>query len=68
VFDQIRDLAPLYLHPVLLARRDDFCVINGFVLPSAALLRIEVGGPRRTGVAENSFRGCPVVTPTPAPR
>lgn len=67
VYDQIRDLAPLYLHPVLLARRDDFCVINGFVLPSAALLRIEVGGPRRAGVAENSFRGCPVVPPTPAP-
>jgi 4-amino-4-deoxy-L-arabinose transferase-like glycosyltransferase len=67
VYDQIRDLAPLYLHPVLLARRDDFCVINGFVRPSAALLRIEVGGPRRAGVAENSFRGCPVVPPADVP-
>ncbi|HKP76024.1 MAG TPA: hypothetical protein VJT67_10810 [Longimicrobiaceae bacterium] len=56
-YDQIRDLAPLYLHPVLLARRDDFCVIPGLVLSGAALLRIEPGPPR-TGVAENSFRQC----------
>ena len=58
VYDQIRDLAPLYLHPVLLARRDDFCVVPGFVLPTSALLRIEQGAPHRTGVPENSFRQC----------
>lgn len=63
VYDQVRDLAPLYLHPVLLARRDDFCVLPGFVLPATALLRIEQGAPRRTGVAENSFRQC---GPSPA--
>ena len=67
VYDQIRDLAPIYLHPVLLARRDDFCVVNGFTLPTAALLRIEVGGPRRAGVAENSFRGCQIVPNTETP-
>jgi len=56
-YDQIRDLAPRYLHPVLLARRDDFCVIPGLMQPGAALLKIEPG-PRRVGVPENSFRRC----------
>jgi len=56
-YDQIRDLAPLYLHPVLLARRDDFCVIPGLVFPTTALLKIE-SGPPRMGVPANSFRQC----------
>jgi 4-amino-4-deoxy-L-arabinose transferase-like glycosyltransferase len=58
VFDRIRDLAPLYLHPVLLAARDQFCVVQGLSLPNAGILRITPGAPRRVGVAENSFRLC----------
>jgi 4-amino-4-deoxy-L-arabinose transferase-like glycosyltransferase len=56
-YDQIRDLAPLYLHPVLKARHDEFCVVPGLVFPASALLKIEHGAPR-PGVAENSFRQC----------
>jgi hypothetical protein len=56
----------MYLHPVLLAARDKFCVMNGLAVgENAALLRIEPGAPRRTGVAENAFRLCdaPVTPP-----
>ena len=59
VIDQIQGLAPLYLHPILLARRDDFCVIPEFSHPEAPFARIEVGGPPRPpGSAPNSFRVC----------
>ncbi|HYH79355.1 MAG TPA: hypothetical protein VEX86_06150 [Longimicrobium sp.] len=58
VYDNIQDLAPLYLHPVMLARRDDFCVIPGLTLPNALVMRLEPGSPRRVGVPENSFRAC----------
>jgi hypothetical protein len=59
VIDQIQDLAPLYLDPVLLARRDEFCVIPEISHPEAALARIEPGGLRREpGSAPNAFRVC----------
>lgn len=58
MYDDIPDLAPMYLHPVLLSHRDDFCVVKGLSLPEAAVMRIEPGSPKRTGVAENSFRIC----------
>ncbi|HEX6751594.1 MAG TPA: hypothetical protein VF092_30150 [Longimicrobium sp.] len=70
VFDRIRDLAPLYLHPILLAERDKFCVIKGLAAPNAAVLRMEEMAPRRVGVAKNSFRLCdtPQRPPGSAPR
>lgn len=59
VIDQIQDLAPMYLHPVLLARRDDFCVVPEFSHTEAVFARIEIGGPPRPpGSAPNSFRVC----------
>jgi hypothetical protein len=58
VFDNNNDLSPQYLHPVLQARRDDFCAVRGLTLPNATVLRIEPGSPRRTGVPENSVRVC----------
>jgi len=59
VVDQIMDLAPLYLHPILFARRDDFCVITEFSHPNAAFARIEPGGPPRPPEsAPNAFRTC----------
>lgn len=62
VIDQISDLAPKYLHPILLQRRDDFCVVSELSNPDAAFARIQVGAPRQPpGTAENSFRTCPVI-------
>ncbi len=59
VIDQIMDLAPLYLHPILLARRDDFCVVPEFSHENAVFARIERGGPPRPpGAAPNAFRVC----------
>ena len=61
VIDQLQDLAPLYLHPVLLARRDDFCVIPEFSHDNAVFARIDPGGPPRpAGSAPNLFRTCPM--------
>jgi hypothetical protein len=61
VIDQITDLAPKYLHPVLLARRDDFCVIPELSAENAAFAKIEIGGPPRPpGSAPNQFRACPL--------
>jgi hypothetical protein len=60
VIDQISDLAPRYLHPIMLERRDDFCIIPELALKNAAMAKIEVGGPRRPDAAENSFRACPL--------
>jgi 4-amino-4-deoxy-L-arabinose transferase-like glycosyltransferase len=65
VIDQITDLAPRYLHPILLARRDDFCVIPELSLPNAAFAKIEIGGPPRPpGSAPNQFRACPLTAAT----
>jgi len=61
--DQIPDLAPLYLHQVMLARRDDFCVIPELSVESTVLVRIVRGAPARTGAAPNSFRTCPLNGP-----
>jgi hypothetical protein len=59
--DQIGDLAPKYLHPVMLARRDDFCVIPELMTETAAIAKIEIGGPPRPpGSPATSFRACPL--------
>jgi hypothetical protein len=59
VVDQIPGVGPLYLHPVLLARRDDFCIVAENSLPGAALARIEPGGaPRAENAPANAFRPC----------
>ena len=59
VIDQITDLAPRYLHPILLARRDDFCVIPELSLENAVMAKIEIGGPPRPpGSPPNVFRPC----------
>ena len=59
MIDQITDLAPRYLHPVLLARRDDFCVIPELSLQNAVLVKIEIGGPPSPPNAPaNVFRAC----------
>ena len=59
--DQINDLAPRYLYPVMLARRSDFCVIPELSTANAAFARIEVGGPPRPADSPpNSFRACPL--------
>lgn len=61
VVDQINDLAPKYLHPILLARRDDFCIIRDLSTENAAFARIQIGGPpQKAGTAPNSFRTCKV--------
>jgi hypothetical protein len=61
VVDQIPGLGPHYLHPILLARRDDFCVINDLSWPNASLARIDTTAPPRPNVkSPNSFRGCPL--------
>ena len=62
VVDQIGDLAPLYLHPIMLARRDDFCVIPELSTENAAMAKIDLGAPPQpSGTPENSFRSCPLV-------
>jgi len=62
VLDGIAGLSAIYLHPILLARRDDFCAVRDLYLANAALLHIEPGSPVRTGVPPTSFRIC---DPTP---
>jgi hypothetical protein len=62
VVDQIEDLAPFYLHPVLLANRDDFCVVGAVSRENAALARIVPGGPPRAANAPpNAFRPCGIL-------
>jgi hypothetical protein len=58
VLDDIPGLSALYLQPILLARRDDFCVLGDLHYPATALLRIEPGSPVRTDVPPSSFRVC----------
>jgi hypothetical protein len=61
IFDQIGDLAPNYLHPMMLARRDDFCIVTDLSTENAAFAKIEIGGPPRApGAAPNAFRPCPL--------
>ncbi|HMA21770.1 MAG TPA: hypothetical protein VKO87_13260, partial [Gemmatimonadaceae bacterium] len=67
VIDQIGETAPRFLHPILRARRDDFCIIRELSTPNAAMARIEVGGPRRPDAAPNSFRTCPLSPPASNP-
>ena len=64
VIDQIADLAPKYLHPILRERRDDFCIVKELSRPEAAFTRIQVGAPRQPpGTPENSFQTCPLNPP-----
>ncbi|MDB4950112.1 MAG: hypothetical protein JWM27_2761 [Gemmatimonadetes bacterium] len=68
VVDQIADLAPMYLQPILLARRDEFCVFREPFFPNAALARIEAEGSReRRDAPPNSFRQCTPPLPKAPP-
>lgn len=58
VLDMIRDLAPLYLHPVVFTRREEFCVVPGLTREAAFMLRIERGPPPPPGTPANVFRMC----------
>lgn len=64
IIDQVPDMAPMYLHPVLLAARDDFCVVREPIFPEAVLARIDTAGPPRPpGSPPNSFRLCDLPPP-----
>jgi len=65
VIDNIPGLSALYLQPILLARRDDFCALPDLYYPGTALLRIEPGSPVRTGIPPSSFRLCDAPPPPP---
>jgi 4-amino-4-deoxy-L-arabinose transferase-like glycosyltransferase len=68
VFDGIAGLSVLYLEPILLARRDDFCVLRGLYFPNSALLRIAPGSPSRgNSVPAASFRVCDAPPAPPPP-
>jgi hypothetical protein len=64
VEDQIIDLAPLYLHPILRARPHAFCAVPGMSLPYARLLRIVPAG--ETPAPGDSVRGEEHIPPCPA--
>jgi hypothetical protein len=62
IIDRIGDLAPRYLHPVLRARRDDFCIVTELSTGNAAFAKIEPGAPPRApGAVPEAFRTCPMV-------
>jgi hypothetical protein len=63
VVDQVPDLAPAFLHPTLLARRDQFCVVPELSYPEASMARIQPGPPRAADAPENAFRSCPLDAP-----
>jgi hypothetical protein len=63
VLDQIPGMSFLYLQPIMLARRDDFCVLRDLHFPNATMLYVRPWSPRREGGAPTSFRFC---TPAPA--
>ena len=60
VIDQITDLAPKYLHPVLAERHSDFCVLGALFMDKAALARFDIQGPPYTPASMDkvSFRFC----------
>lgn len=64
VLDNVPGLAAIYLHPILLARRDDFCAVRDLFLQNAALLHIERGSLVRSQGPPTSFRIC---DPIPIP-
>jgi hypothetical protein len=69
VVDQIPGIGPFYLHPILIARRDDFCIINQLSYSNASLARIDTTAPPRPDVTKpNSFRGCPLGRGSRAPK
>jgi hypothetical protein len=63
VYDNIRDLAPIYLHPVVMSHRQEFCVVPGLIMPAATLLRIERGPPPPPTAAPDAMRMCPQPAP-----
>ena len=67
VLDGMAGLSALYLQPILLARRDDFCALRDLYLPNAALLQMQPGSPIRTGVPPTSFRICNPASPPMTP-
>lgn len=66
-FDNIRDLAPLYLHPVVFTHRQEFCVLPGMSLEAANLLRIEHGETPPPNAPPTSIRMCGMSFPTQFP-
>lgn len=59
--DEIPDLSPRYLHPLLFTYRDDFCLVTDLPTEGAFLLRIDRGrtkGTRERGPRE--MRECPL--------
>jgi hypothetical protein len=65
VVDQISDMAP-YLHAVLIARQNDFCVIRELSYPNAMLARIvENAPPPATPLGRDEVRTCAHATGPP---
>lgn len=59
VEDRIPDLAAKYLHPAIVAKRDNFCVMPELSMQNATFMRIEPGGtPDQSGTAPNALRVC----------
>jgi hypothetical protein len=63
VLDGLPGLSALYLQPILLSRRDDFCVLRDLHYPSAALLRVTPGSPVVSEGPPTSFAICPGAAP-----
>jgi hypothetical protein len=66
VVDQVPDLAPIYLHPMLMDRREDFCVVPELTLSEAVLLRIDTAlppPPQNRAPGLTTFSGCPLAGP-----
>jgi hypothetical protein len=63
VIDQVPDLAPIYLHPVLMQRREDFCVVPELSLPEAVFVRIDTNlppPPANLEPGKTTFSLCPL--------
>ena len=58
LIDRMPDLAPIFLHPVVRARRGDFCIVTNFALPNAVLARIDPAGAGSANPAR--LRNCPI--------
>jgi hypothetical protein len=64
VVDRIEDMSP-YLHAVIQARRERFCIVTDYSLPNAVLARIVNGAPLPPNFGPDQYRTCPIVGPEP---
>lgn len=63
IIDRMGALAPKYLHPIVRARRDDFCIVTDLSTQRAPFAKIDIGGPPRPpGSTPNAFRSCPITS------